>query len=228
MQAAAGIELGLILETMPQLFTPGADAALRRLALVLVAFVFVITVAVWGGARTPAATGQFRTATQPIPFSHPLHVNGLHLDCLYCHAGAERSSYAGLPPTAACVPCHRDATIRSALFAPVRDSLSSGRPIPWRRVTSVPDFVFFNHAVHVRTGVACQTCHGPIESMPQVYQAAPLTMEWCLQCHRAPERYVRLTDTGISGWKHGDVQRGRAVQAQYDIERLTSCTTCHR
>ena len=114
---------------------------------------------------------------------------------------------AGLPPTAACVPCHHDATVASNLFTAVRRSLSSGQPIPWQRVTRVPDFVFFNHAVHVQNGVDCHACHGPVEAMREVYQAAPLTMEWCVLCHRAPRRY------GV---------------ARDDVERLLSCTTCHR
>jgi hypothetical protein len=135
---------------------------------------------------------------------------------------------AGLPPTAVCVPCHTDATFKSNLFAAVRESLSTRRPIAWRRVTSVPDFVYFNHAVHVRRGVNCDTCHGPVDLMDDVYQAAPLTMEWCLQCHRTPERYMSLRHTALSGWMHGDPGSGRTLAARYDVRRLTSCTTCHR
>ena len=135
---------------------------------------------------------------------------------------------AGLPPTSACVPCHFDATIASNLFAPIRQSISTGRPIPWVRITHVPDFVYFNHAVHVQNGVGCDTCHGPVESMQQVYQAAPLTMEWCVGCHRSPERYMAVRATGVAGWVGPDIARGRAQAARFDVERLTSCTTCHR
>ena len=213
---------------MAQLFSPRADALLRTAAIVLVAFGTLGVFALWAFARTPAATGQYRTYAQPVPFAHALHVNGLQIDCRYCHTGVERSAFAGLPPTTACVPCHKDATFNSNLFAAVRASVSAGRPIPWRRVTSVPDFVYFNHAVHVRNGVGCETCHGPVPLMTQVYQAAPLTMEWCLQCHRAPERYISQADTAVRGWTRGDAERGRSLATRFDVQRLTSCTTCHR
>ena len=192
---------------MAQLFSPRADITLRTALAAAIISVVALPLAAWAFARTPAATGQYRAPRQPVPFAHSLHVNGLKIDCRYCHAGAERAAMAGLPPTAACVPCHRDATVSSNLFTAVRQSLSSGKSIPWQRVTNVPDFVFFNHAVHVRNGVSCQACHGPVESMAVVYQAAPLTMEWCVQCHRAPERYAP----------------GAAR-----VEGLLSCTTCHR
>ena len=188
---------------MAQLFTPRADTTLRTAVAVATALVVLASAGVWAFARSPAATGQYHAPAQPVPFAHPLHVNGLRIDCEYCHAGVRRSASAGLPPTSACVPCHKDATLRTRMFQPIAASVSSGRPVVWRRVTSVPDFVFFNHAVHVDAGVSCQSCHGPVERMLVVYQAAPLTMEWCLQCHRA--------------------QRSRD-----EVQRLTACTTCHR
>lgn len=213
---------------MAQLFSPRSDIVLR---VTFVAFVVVMAgapLAVLGFARTPGATGQYRAFAQPVPFDHPLHVRGLLIDCRFCHSGVETAAMAGLPPTQVCVPCHIDALMQTPLFAAVRTSLRTGRPIAWKRVHSVPDFVFFNHAVHVRNGVDCATCHGPVESMRQVYQAAPLTMEWCVECHRAPERYIAVRDTTVRGWKRGDLARGRALATHYDIARLTSCTTCHR
>jgi hypothetical protein len=213
---------------MAQLFPPRANLVVRTVLVAFAVFGVFVPFAVWAFARTPAATGQYRTYSQPVPFSHPLHVNGLRIDCRYCHAGAERSPVAGLPPTRTCAPCHLDSMLSSPLLAPVEQSLATGRPIAWRRVTSLPDFVFFNHAVHVRDGVACQTCHGPVQLMDQVYQAAPLTMEWCVQCHRAPERYMAVTAAGVNGWTHGDLPRGIALARRYDVARLTSCTTCHR
>ena len=213
---------------MAQLFSQRADILLRTALVAAIISVVALPLAAWAFARTPAATGQYRAFRQPVPFAHSLHVSGLKIDCRYCHAGAERAAMAGLPPTAACVPCHHDATVSSNLFTAVRQSLSSGKPIPWQRVTRVPDFVFFNHAVHVQNGVNCQACHGPVESMQEVYQAAPLTMEWCVQCHRAPERYITPRATRVSGWMRGDLARGRAIAARYDVQRLLSCTTCHR
>lgn len=190
-------------EAYLQLFPPRADIILRSVVAAAAAVVVLAPVAIWAFARSPAATAQYLRPQQPIPFAHTIHVNGLRIDCRYCHAGAERSASAGLPPTEACVPCHTGGLLQSRLFGPVRESLSTGRPIAWLRVNSLPDFVFFNHAVHVRTGVACETCHGPVRYMQQVYQAAPLTMEWCVECHRASED-------------------------RYHVPRLTSCTTCHR
>jgi hypothetical protein len=213
---------------MAQLFPAGINIVVRTVLVAAVAFFGVASVSLWGLARSPAMTGQYRTYTQPVPFAHALHVNGFRIDCRYCHAGAERAAMAGLPPTAACVPCHSDSTLQSSLFAAVRQSLESGRPIPWRRVTSLPDFVFFNHAVHVNNGIGCDICHGPVERMQTVYQAAPLTMEWCMQCHRDPKRYVSVRNASFRGWTRGDLQRGRALVAEYDLARLSSCTTCHR
>ncbi len=188
---------------MAQLFAPRANVVVRSVLVAAGGLAVCASFAVWAFARSPAATGQYRRPEQPIPFSHPLHVNALQIDCRYCHTGAERSTMAGMPPTKACVPCHRDDLLQTSLFAPLRQSLSSGRGIAWRRVTSLADFVFFDHAVHVRTGVACESCHGPVQLMHELYQAAPLTMESCLGCHRA-------------------------AAAGYDRGRLTSCTTCHR
>jgi hypothetical protein len=196
--------------------------------VLLIAVTIVLPAALWAFTRAPAATGQYRAAVQPVPFAHALHANGLKIDCRYCHAGAERAAMAGLPPTQVCLPCHLESLVRSPLFTAVRTSVSTGRPIPWQRVTNLPDFVFFNHSAHVSHGVACETCHGPVATMPNVYQAAPLTMEWCLQCHRAPERYMAIRDAAVTGWTRGDRQRGSVVVARYDVQRLTSCTTCHR
>jgi len=176
---------------MAQLFPRWANSAVRALLIVGAALLAGIPVALLAWARSPSATGQYVAVEQPIPFSHPLHVTGLQIDCRYCHAGAERSAMAGLPPTRACVGCHTDLWVSSSIFEPVRHSLRTATPIPWRRVTAVPDFVFFNHAVHTRKGIACESCHGRVDLMEQVYQTAPLTMAWCLHCHREPERYIR-------------------------------------
>ncbi|HTM04319.1 MAG TPA: cytochrome c3 family protein [Vicinamibacterales bacterium] len=213
---------------MGSLFSPRANRSFREASVLAAAILLIVPLALWAFARTPAATGQYRAYAQPVPFAHTLHANGLRIDCRYCHAGATTAAMAGLPPTDVCVPCHLDGLLRSSLFTPVRTSLTTSRPVAWRRVTRLADFVFFNHAAHVQHGVECDTCHGPVELMSEVYQAAPLTMEWCLQCHRAPERYINLRDTGISGWKRTDVARSQATVRHYDVARLTSCTTCHR
>ena len=127
-----------------------------------------------------------------------------------------------------CINCHQQVQRDNPKLAPLRESWSTGKPVEWVQIHKTSDFVFFNHAVHVQNGVNCQACHGPVESMQEVYQAAPLTMEWCVQCHRAPERYITPRATRASGWMRGDLARGRAIAARYDVQRLLSCTTCHR
>ena len=216
---------------MAQLFPRWADTALRAILLGAGALLVGVPLGLLAFARTPVATGQYASVPQPVPFSHPLHVNGFHIDCRYCHAGAERGPMAGLPPTSACVPCHAQGWLNSSPFAAVRRSVATQRPIPWRRVTAVPDFVFFNHAVHVRKGVGCETCHGRVDLMQQVYQTAPLTMNWCLDCHREPERFLRpVEQVTAMGWAPGESQlaQGRALAARYNVRRLTTCTACHR
>jgi hypothetical protein len=228
---------------MAQLFPRWADTAVRAVLIGAGVLVVAVPLGLLTFARTPVATRQYAPVSQPVAFSHPLHVNGFRIDCRYCHAGVERGPMAGLPPTSACVPCHDEGWLRSSLLAPVMRSVATRRPIPWRRVTAVPDFVFFNHAVHVRKGVGCETCHGRVDLMQQVYQTAPLTMGWCVNCHREPERFLRpVEQVTAMGWSPGGSPRsgrarsgwgpqlaqGRALAARYHVRRLTTCTACHR
>jgi hypothetical protein len=181
--------------------------------------------------RLPKARGEGRHIPQPVAFDHRIHVTGLRIDCRYCHAGAERSAYAGVPSTEQCVPCHSTVWLSSATFAPVRQSLATGHPIPWKRVTQLPAFTYFNHAMHVNKGVGCETCHGRVDQMATVRQVAPLTMDWCLDCHRDPAPNLRpVAEITTMGWvppTSADTL-GRALMAQYHVRRLTNCTTCHR
>ena len=216
---------------MAQLFPRWANNAVRATLIVGTALLLGCPIALLAWARTPAATGQYRAVSQPIPFSHPLHVRGLHIDCLYCHAGAERSAMAGIPPTRACVGCHTDLWLSAAPFAPVRLSVRDTIPIPWRRITATPDFVFFNHGIHGRKGIGCESCHGRVDLMEQVYQDAPLTMGWCLECHRQPERYIRPMEAVTAmGWSSGgdQIAEGRALVSRYHVRSVTTCTACHR
>jgi len=181
--------------------------------------------------RTPLARGEKLSITQPVPFDHRVHVNGLQIDCRYCHAGAERSAWAGLPATSKCVSCHTQAWISSSVFEPVRQSLANGKPIPWRRVNELPDFVYFNHSIHVNKGVGCETCHGRIDQMSQVHQAASLTMGWCVSCHVNPGPNLRpLTAITTMGWTptKSDLDQMKTLTADFKIKRLTNCSTCHR
>lgn len=192
---------------------------------------------VW--VRTPMARGEDLDIKQPVPFDHRVHVTGLGIDCRFCHAGAERSAWAGLPPTEKCVSCHTQAWINSSAFAPVRQSLATGQPIQWRRVNELPDFVYFNHSIHVKKGVGCETCHGRIDQMSQVRQAKSLTMGWCVSCHVNPGPNLRpLSAITAMGWRppqvssaSGDAGKNAYMHTlveQYQVKRLTNCSTCHR
>ncbi len=157
--------------------------------------------------RTPYATHQYQAWEQPVEFDHRHHVRDDVIDCLYCHPGAENQRFAGIPTTATCMGCHNQVWPESAQLAPVRRSAFEAQPIAWRRVHDLPDFVYFHHGVHVQGGIACARCHGPVEDMARVYRVAPLTMDWCLECHRDPP---------------GPARHGRALTS------LTTCTACHR
>ena len=171
---------------------------------------------------------------QPVPFSHEHHVAGLGIDCRYCHTAVEVSSFAGIPPTATCMNCHSQIWSGSDVLKPLRDSFQTGTPIRWTRVHNLPDFVYFNHSIHVRKGVGCVTCHGPVDRMPLMWQDQTLQMEWCLDCHRAPEQYLRPREQVFNmNWRPDREQRvlGRQLVKQYNIRNpreLTSCSTCHR
>jgi hypothetical protein len=170
---------------------------------------------------------------QPVPFSHKHHVGQLGIDCRYCHNGVETSSSAGLPATEVCMTCHSQLFTNANMLAPVRASLASGKPIEWQRVNSVPDFVFFNHAIHVNKGVACETCHGEIDEMPLTRRAHTLSMEWCLGCHRNPQPNLRPPqDVFLMHWQPpADIDEiRRQLVGMLDIhpETMTDCYVCHR
>src|SRR6266498_3372211 len=144
--------------------------------------------------RSPYVTYAGEARPQPVPFSHQHHVAALGIDCRYCHTSVETSWFAGIPPTQTCMNCHSQIWTNAAMLEPVRASFASGRPLVWSRVHRLPDFVHFNHSIHVAKGIGCATCHGRIDKMALTYQASPLTMQWCLECHRNPERFVRPKD----------------------------------
>ena len=141
--------------------------------------------------RSPYVTNQRIAPDQPVPFSHQHHVAGLGLDCRYCHTTVEESSFAGIPPTKTCMNCHAQIWTNAALLEPVRASFRTGQSLQWTRVHDLPDFVYFNHSIHVNKGIGCSTCHGQVDRMPLMWQEGSLQMEWCLNCHRAPEKFLR-------------------------------------
>jgi hypothetical protein len=181
--------------------------------------------------RSPWVTQARVARDQPIQFSHERHVAGNGIDCRYCHTSVEDSPFAGIPPTRTCMNCHSQVFAASPFLEPVRASLRTDRSITWTRVHDLPDFVYFDHSIHVNKGVGCTTCHGQVDRMPLVWQEASLQMDWCLDCHRHPERYVRPRDAvfRVDYARPADqLEIGRRLVADYGIETLTSCSTCHR
>jgi hypothetical protein len=218
---------------MAQLFRPGANAlavaAIGGLAVSPFAAIG-LTYAYW---ISPYATRQYIAPRQPVPFSHEHHVGRLGLDCRYCHTSVETAAFAGLPPTLTCMTCHSQIFTNAPMLQPVRDSLAGHEPLRWIRVNRVPDYVYFDHSIHVSKGVGCTTCHGPVGAMPLMYRAEPLTMGWCLSCHRHPESYVRPRARVFDpDWKAPPDQetQGARLVAQYLIKTdgLTDCSRCHR
>lgn len=187
--------------------------------------------AVYELSASPYVTDVNVAKDQPVPFSHKHHVGELGLDCRYCHTAVETSSSAGMPPTQTCMTCHSQIWVNSPMLEPVRASYRDDKSIQWIRVNAVPDFVYFNHSIHVNKGVACVTCHGPVGDMPLTWRANTLQMGWCLDCHRAPEKFVRPRDQVFSIHYQppaDQIELGRKLVKEYKIQSLTNCTTCHR
>jgi len=181
--------------------------------------------------RSPYVTRAFEAREQPVPFSHAHHVGGMGIDCRYCHVSVEGAAAAGLPPTKTCMNCHSQIWSQSPTLEPVRESFRSDKSIEWTRVHDLPDFVYFNHSAHVNKGVGCATCHGRIDQMPLVWQEKSLQMEWCLECHRAPERFLRpKSEVFNMAWEPptDQLEQGRRLVAEYGVHPRTSCSTCHR
>lgn len=168
---------------------------------------------------------------QPVQFSHKHHAGELGIDCRYCHTSVEKSAVAGVPPTATCMNCHAQIWNDSPFLEPVRESFRTGHSIEWIRVHDLPDFAYFNHSAHVAKGVGCATCHGRVDQMNQIWQHASLQMEWCLDCHRHPEDFVRPRDQVFNmAWEPEEPQRelGTRLVKEYNIHTRTDCDTCHR
>jgi len=216
---------------MGALFPRWSDTLLRVALIGGLVGLFLGLVLLMAWVRTPQITGQFAPLVQPIEFDHRHHVADDGIDCRYCHDLVERSPYAGVPPTERCMNCHNQIWNTSPLLEPVWASYLTDTPIPWVRVHQLPDFVFFNHSIHVNKGIGCESCHGRVDQMAGVYQVASLQMGWCLDCHRNPERHLRpLSEVTTMGWEPPVPQEvlGHELMEEYGVQRLTSCTTCHR
>ena len=179
-------------------------------------------------------TNQGMYVEQPVQFSHAHHVGGEGIDCRYCHTSVEESAFANIPPTKTCMNCHSQIWTTAPILEPVRASFRDNKPLHWTRVHDLPDFVYFNHSIHVRKGVGCATCHGRVDKMPLMYQEASLQMNWCVNCHRNPAQYVRPREEVYNmAWERPatDPDLGKRLVQEYKIasvEQLTSCSTCHR
>lgn len=216
---------------MSQIFPRSANAIARftliglLLVVVLVGWVVVMLM------RSDLVTGANSNVDQPVQFSHAHHVGGIGIDCRYCHTSVEQAASASIPPTQTCMNCHSQIWAQSPYLEPVRASLQSGESLEWIRVHDLPDFVYFNHSIHVKKGMGCETCHGRIDQMPGIQQVSSLQMEWCLACHREPEKFVRPRAAVFTmGYEpDGDqLEIGRQLVQEYNIQSLTSCSTCHR
>ncbi len=195
---------------MAQLFPPGSNALVRA---VLAGGLLLVCAAGWALHAvifSSYATEVHHPLEQPVPFSHQHHVGGLGIDCRYCHTSVEASAFAGIPPTETCMTCHSQVWRDAPVLAPVRESWETGRRLRWSRVHDLPDYVYFDHSIHVQKGVACAECHGHVDEMPLVWKTNTLFMRWCLECHRDPA---------------GHNVRG---VPETDTARLQDCSICHR
>jgi hypothetical protein len=195
--------------------------------------VFILAGIGWAASvlvRSSYFTNAGVARTQPVQFSHAHHVNGLGIDCRYCHQYAENAAFAGLPPTKTCMNCHSQIWPNSSILEPVRESYRTGKSIEWERVYRLADFVYFDHSIHVNKGIGCASCHGRVDHMQAVYQQGSLLMEWCLDCHRQPEKHVRPREQVFNMAYQADDQDtlGPDLVQKYKIRKLTECSACHR
>lgn len=191
--------------------------------------VYVVTLLYYG--LSPQARDVGYQPRQPVPYSHALHAGELGIDCRYCHVTVENAAFAAIPPTQTCMNCHTGIRTTSEKLAPVRESFATGKGIGWVRVHNLPDFVYFNHSAHVRRGIGCVSCHGRVDKMDEVYQVKPLSMAWCLGCHRNPDPNLRPPELATSmDWTPGEdpAMYGERLRKERGIHPSTDCWTCHR
>ena len=217
---------------MAQLFPKAANQiAIATITLAVVGLGLAAVVLLFLIPRSSMVTRQDESREQPVQFYHWHHAAGMGIDCRYCHTAVETSASAGIPPTKTCMNCHSQIFNQSPTLEPVRASFRTNTSIEWVKVHDLPDFVYFNHSAHVNKGVGCTTCHGPIGKMAYVWQEKSLLMEWCLDCHRQPEKYLRPKSEVYSLSYQppaGQLELGRRLAAEYKVKTSTNCSTCHR
>jgi len=239
---------------MAQIFRPSSNTIATLSLLLGVAGPFGLIVGMSQFTRSGYVTKVGVPFEQPVPFSHEHHVNELGIDCRYCHTSVEKSASAGYPATHTCMSCHSQVWSNSPLLEPVRESYVKNVPLKWTVLNKVPDFVYFNHSIHIKRGVSCNNCHGPIQSMQMVYKGNSFQMRWCLQCHRNPENYVndpkfvfelyqkiqrndpltpeeKSLSEGVQYKRTPEeLEKGKALLQKYHVKKaqLSDCTVCHR
>lgn len=232
---------------MAQIFPRSANVIPAASLVLVIVLAGSLGAAWWEFQQSPYITYAGIARPQPVPFSHQHHVAGLGIDCRYCHVSAEQGAVAGVPPVSTCMNCHSQIWTNAALLEPIRESYRTGRPVKWGKANDLPDYVYFNHSIHVAKGVGCNTCHGPVDRMPLMYNQETLQMGWCLDCHRNTEKFLRPRDqvvnmryqqpsannkVTVDGKDYEDQESlGQALQKKYhlrSVQDITSCSTCHR
>ena len=217
---------------MPQYFPPNTNAFVRWAILGGGAFLVALAVALPIFARTMNnAVGV--PVPQPIDFAHNLHAAQLGIDCRYCHTSVEVAATASVPPSETCMTCHSQVRVGDPQLAELWSSWENGRPVSWNRVHNVPEYTYFDHSAHIASGVGCSDCHGRVDQMGGIWKAEPMTMGWCMECHRAPERFLRPRSEVLNMAYQppsDQLALGRELVAAYhvDTDKLISCSTCHR
>jgi hypothetical protein len=219
---------------MSQVFPRSANAWSRASIIGGLAIAASLGGLIWTLFRSDYVTTANTFVEQPVQFSHQHHAGGIGIDCRYCHTSVEVSPSAGIPPTKTCINCHSQIWSTSPFLEPIRASFRDDRPLQWVRVHDMPDFVYFNHSIHVKKGVGCETCHGRVDQMPLMMQTKTLQMEWCLECHRNPAQFVRPRDQVTKmGYTPAvsQAELGPQLVREYriaSVENLTNCSVCHR
>ena len=227
---------------MAQVFHPATNALSK---VTIFGAVFVLGAVAWAFGminRAPWVTEVDVAREQPVQFSHKHHVQALGIDCRYCHTSVEVAASAGMPSTKTCMTCHSQVWVDAPILEPVRESWRTDRSLEWTRVHDLPDFAYFNHSIHLKKGIGCESCHGRVDLMPLMWREHSLNMEWCLDCHRDPEQHVRPRDqlftmgwdpenpgaTGASTAPMTQAKLGQLLAREYHVNRLVNCSVCHR
>jgi menaquinone reductase, multiheme cytochrome c subunit len=220
----------------PFVFPKWANYLLPGIVIAVVGGMFYVPTVVGLGA-SPQMTAVGYSPVQPVPYSHALHAGKLGIDCRYCHTTVEKAAFAAIPPTETCMNCHTNIRTQSQALAPIRSSWATGKPVEWIKIHDLPHYVYFSHEAHVTHGVGCIECHGRIDQMERVYQAKPLSMGWCLDCHRDPGPHLRPKNVAVTdmNWTPSENPSDSESPAQllkdysiHDTAYMQSCSTCHR